>query len=120
MQNWINFWSFLFWISILLFLSNINNFIKLLFYSELIWVILYCYSLTLGSINDDINLISFSLFILGFAGVEYAMGIIILIIFKNINKNINFNEINKIENKTEIFSKNNLFINRYIWNYNLK
>lgn len=108
----------LFWISILLFLSNINNFIKLLFYSELIWIILYCYSLTLGAVNDDINLLSLSIFILGFAGVEYGIGIIILLIFKNINKNLNFNEINTT-NKNEFISKNNLFINRYIWNYNL-
>lgn len=79
---------------------------------------MYCYSLTLSAVNDDINLLSLSIFILGFAGVEYGIGIIILLIFKNINKNLNFNEIN-ITSKNEFISKNNLFINRYIWNYNL-
>lgn len=106
----------LFWISILLFLSNINNFIKLLFYSELVWVILYCNSLTLSSINSDVNLLSLSIFILGFAGLEYGVGIILLLIFKNINKNLNFNETN-FTKKNEFITKNNLFINRYIWNY---
>jgi len=117
LQNWINFWSFLFWLSLILFLSNINNFIKLLLYSELIWVLLYCYTLTYGSINNDLNLLSFSIFILGFAGIEYAIGIIILLIFKNINKNINFSEINNNLKNVEINSNNNLFINRYIWDY---
>jgi len=118
LQNWINFWSFLFWLSIILFLSNINNFIKLLFYSELVWVILYCYTLVCGSINNDINLITFAIFILGFAGVEYAIGILVLLTFKNINKNVNFSELNEAKSNSNIISKNNLFINRYIWNYN--
>ena len=57
-----------------------------MFYSELTWVILYCYVLMQGSINDDIVLLSTSIFILGLAGLEYSIGIILLMIFKNINK----------------------------------
>lgn len=88
MQNLLNFWLSIFWISIILFISNIKNVIKLIFYSEIVWVIFYCFLIILGSLNDDLNLISSSFFILGFAGLEYSIGLLLILIFNNINKNI--------------------------------
>lgn len=113
MQNWINFWSFLFWLSLVLFNSNLNNLIKLIFYSELVWIILYCYSITIGSINDDINLISSSVFIIGLAGLEYSIGILLLILFKNLNNSLDINNLNNNDN--EIFNTNKIYLNRYFW-----
>lgn len=118
MQTWINFWCFIFWFSIISFLSNLNNFIRLMFYSELTWIVLYCYVLMLGAINDDITLLSTSIFILGLAGLEYSIGIVLLIMFKNINKKLDFDETDKDVYNHNIFKNNNLYINRYIWNYN--
>ena len=114
MQNWINFWSLIFWLSLVLFTSNLNNIIKLIFYSELVWVILYCYVLLESSINDDLNLLSTSIFILGLAGLEYSIGILLLVLFKNLNNTLELNSLKNNENK--IFNVNNLYINRYIWN----
>jgi hypothetical protein len=102
-----------------MFISNLNNFIKLMFYSELTWIVLYTYVLLQGSINDDLTLLSSSIFLLGFAGLEYAIGILIILIFKNINKKIDFDETDNDYYNYNIFNKNNLFINRYIWNYNI-
>lgn len=116
MQNWINFWNLIFWLSIISFISNLNNFIKLLFYSELIWVLLYTITLIQGSINDDINLLSASIFILGFAGLEYSIGILIVMLFKNINNSIEFNDTDNTNLKEAIFSKNKLYLNRFFWN----
>lgn len=116
MQNWINFWSLLFWVSLILFTSNLNNLIKLIFYSELVWIILFCYSILESSLNDDLNLISTSIFILGLAGLEYSIGILLSILFKNINNSIEFNFLNKKHDKSNILNINNLYINRYIWN----
>jgi len=118
MQTWINFWCFLFWLSIVSFISNLNNFIRLMFYSELSWIILYCYILMQGSINDDITLLSTSIFILGLAGLEYGIGIIVLMMFKTINKKLDFDETDNDLYNHNIYSNNNLYINRYIWNYN--
>lgn len=115
MQNWINFWSLLFWLGLILFSSNLNNLIKLIFYSELIWIVLYCYILLEGSLNDDLNLLSTSIFILGLAGLEYSIGILLLMLFKNLNSTLDLNNLNKTNNKTNIFNINNLYINRYIW-----
>jgi len=116
LQNWINFWSLLFWLGLILFSSNLNNLIKLVFYSELIWVILYCYVLLEGAINDDLNLLSTSIFILGLAGLEYSVGILLLVLFKNLNNSLELNNLNKKQDKNNIFDVNNLYINRYIWN----
>ena len=114
MQNWINFWSLIFWLSLVLFTSNLNNIIKLIFYSELVWVILYCYVLLESSINDDLNLLSTSIFILGLAGLEYSIGILLLVLFKNLNNTLELNLLKNDENK--LFNINNLYVNRYIWN----
>lgn len=117
MQTWINFFITIFWISIISFISNFNNFIKLLFYSEIAWIILYSLILLQGSINDDLILLSSSIFILGLAGIEYSLGIIILIIFKIINKKTDFDESENNYYNHKIQSKNNTYLNRYIWIY---
>lgn len=116
MQSWINFWSFIFWFSLVSFISNINNFLRLLFYSEITWIVLYCYVLTSGSINDDINLLSSSIFLLGLAGLEYGLGIILIIIFKNVNSKLDFNDLENDKKIYNIFNNSNLYVNRYIWN----
>lgn len=116
LQNWINFWTLIFWIGLILFSSNLNNLIKLIFYSELIWVILYCYVLLEGALNDDLNLLSTGIFILGLAGLEYSVGILLLVLFKNLNNTLELNNFNKKNDNNNIFNTNNLYINRYIWN----
>lgn len=116
MQTWINFFIFIFWLSIISFITNFNNFIRLLFYSELTWIILYCFILVQGAINDDILLLSTSIFILGLAGIEYAIGILILLIFKQINKKTDFDESDNDIYNHNIYSNTNIFVNRYIWN----
>lgn len=116
MQTWINFITIVFWVSIISFISNFNNFLKLLFYSEITWILLYCYTLILGSINDDLILLSTGIFILGLAGIEYSVGIILVIIFKQINKKTDFNEIDTDINNHNLYSNKNIYINRYLWN----
>lgn len=116
MQTWINFFICIFWLSIISFITNFNNFVRLLFYSELTWIILYCFILIQGAINDDLTLLSTSIFILGLAGIEYAIGILILLIFKQINKKTDFDESDNDVYNHNIYSNNNIFINRYIWN----
>lgn len=115
MQNWINFFNFIFWLSLISFITNFNNFIRLLFYSELSWIIIYSIVLINGAVNDDINLLSTSIFILGLAGIEYGIGIIILLIFKQINKKTDFDESDNSVYNHNLFSNKNIYINRYIW-----
>lgn len=90
MQNWLNFWIFLFWVLLLSFVFNATNFVFLLIYSEITWVILFIYSILTGSFVDDLNLFTLSFFILGFASVEFCFGFLLIILFKNLNKILNF------------------------------
>jgi hypothetical protein len=41
--------------------------------------------LVTGAINDEITLATNTFFILGFAGVEFSFGFLLLILFKNFN-----------------------------------
>jgi NADH:ubiquinone oxidoreductase subunit K len=75
---------------------------------------LYCYVLLESSLNDDLNLLSTSIFILGLAGLEYSVGILLLILFKNLNNTLELSNLNKKHDKNNIFNVNNFYINRYI------
>lgn len=90
MYQWLDFLNFLFWLSVLSFLINFSNFLNLFLYSELTWLILYTYSVTTGLLVEDLNILSNSFFILGFAGIEFSIGFLILILFKKFNLNYNF------------------------------
>lgn len=98
------------------FVVNIENFFKLLLYSEITWLTLYTYTILIGSINDDLTLLSTSLFIIGLAALEFSVGILMIIIFKNINKSINLEESENGFENTNIFNKKKTYINRYYWN----
>jgi NADH:ubiquinone oxidoreductase subunit K len=67
-----------------------------------------------SSLNDDLNLLSTSIFILGLAGLEYSVGILLLILFKNLNNTLELSNLNKKHDKNNIFNVNNFYINRYI------
>lgn len=108
MQEWLNYWNFIFWFLLIGFLYNHTNFIMLLLFSEVTWVVLYTLTLFLGILNNDINLISITFLMLGIAGLEFCLGFLLLILFKitnqsffltksqNLNKNIYVNTLNKL------------------------
>lgn len=100
--------------SLFAFLFNPTNFLSLLFYSEVTWLVLYCFSTLVASINNDINIMSNTFFILGLAGLEFSFGFLLLILFKNFN--ISLNLINS-KNLSQYYlnSKNINFYNKYFW-----
>lgn len=115
MQLWINFWIFFFWLSIFAFLFNPSNFLSLLFYSEITWLCLYCFSILIASINDDINLMSNTFFILGLAGLEFSFGFLLLILFKNFNISLILIKENNLNNNFLFNSKKLNFLNKFFW-----
>ena len=117
MQSWLIFWNFIFWLSLFLFFLNSNNLLSLILYSEIVWVVLYVLSVLLGSLNDDINLLSTSFFLLALAGLEFSFGLLIIILFKNMKVDYDFNNNSNISN--QFFKKNikNLYVNRYVWKF---
>ncbi len=73
--------------------------------SEIIWLVIYILTIYLGVIFSDILLFSISFIILGFSGVEFSMGIIISILYKNFNESLNLDDNNKF-NKQNYYVKN--------------
>jgi len=113
-QSWVNFWNLLFWLSITGFLINLENLFKVLIYSEVVWIILYTYVVIVGSINNDLNVLGTSFYILAIAGLEFAIGIILIVYFKNNMKNISIENDSKNE---KIFNKQKNFLNKMYWNF---
>lgn len=96
-----------------MFLLNSKNLLTIILYSEIMWVVLYTYVSVVGTINDDLILTSTTFFLLALAGLEFCIGFIITILFRNFKKSFNLDQINFSEN----FQKKNISINRYIWSY---
>ena len=113
MQTWINFFNVIFWITLVGFLVNLENFFKILLYSELTWISLYCYTTLTGSINNDLTLLGTSFYVLGLAGIEFSIGILMVILFKNLNKSISFDNFIK-NNKISNLKKSS--INKFYFN----
>jgi len=114
MQTWINFWNLLFWLSITGFLINLENLFKILIYSELVWIILYVYSVVIGSTNNDLNVLGLSFYILAIAGLEFAVGIILIVYFKNNMKTISTQSDVKNE---KLFRNQKNFLKKMYWNF---
>ena len=115
MQLWLNFWNLIFWVSLLGFLINYSNFLFLFLFSETTWIILYVYSVFLGIFMDDLNILSNTFFILGLAGLEFALGFLILIVFKKFNNSFNIIDTYNIKNFLNKESKKNFILLNYFW-----
>lgn len=86
-------------------LSNNSNFINTLIFAELIWITLYCLTILFGILNDDILLFSLSFFILGFAGLEFCIGFLLVILFRYFNKTLDFADFEKNTKNTNLNNK---------------
>lgn len=89
MQSILNLWILLFWSSWFFFFLNTTNLIKLFVSSEIIWLIMYSYSLFIGIFIDDLQMYTLSLLIIMLASVEFSIGFILVIFFKKIFKTSN-------------------------------
>jgi NADH:ubiquinone oxidoreductase subunit K len=92
MQNFLNFLNLIFWFILILALIESYNVLKILLVAELVWVVLYTMCCYTSSISDSSELITFSLMLLGFAGLEYSIGLLITVLYKNNFNTINFEE----------------------------
>jgi len=87
----------------------------MLLFSEIVWVLLYILTVFFGSIIDDINLYSLSFFLLSFAALEFSIGILILVLFKNFKIDYSFfnNSKDFLQNNSDnnkLFFFNNFYL----------
>jgi NADH:ubiquinone oxidoreductase subunit K len=105
MLSWLDFFVFVFILSIGLFITNNKNFVSILLFAELTWLILYVISVIVGSHINDINAVSFTFFILGFGGLEFVIGFMLVILMKNMNISL---ASSNLKNNSNNHSSNNL------------
>ena len=98
-----------------MFLLNSKNLLTVVLYSEVVWVILYSYTTIVGTINDDLILTSTSFFLLALAGLEFCIGFIITIFFRNFKKSFDLDCLNTTSERD---TTKKLSLNRYVWDYN--
>ena len=98
-----------------MFLLNSINLLTVVLYSEVVWVILYSYTTIVGTINDDLILTSTSFFLLALAGLEFCIGFIITIFFRNFKKSFDLDYLNTTSERD---TTKKLSLNRYVWDYN--
>jgi len=94
MQTTLNFLTLVFWFCLILVLVESYNFIKILLITELIWVLLYTNTIYIGLVIDNAELLSFSLLLLGVAGLEYSTALVVVLVYKNIYNLVSFNDNN--------------------------
>ena len=87
----------------------------MLLFSEIVWVLLYILTVFFGSLVDDINLYSLSFFLLAFAALEFSIGILILVLFKNFKIDYSFfnNSKDFLQNNSDnnkLFFFNNFYL----------
>ena len=71
----------------------------ILLYSEISWVVLYCCIVIYGIINDDSILMATSFLVMALAGLEFCVGFILSIFFRNFKKS--FGLFNSLLNNIE-------------------
>jgi uncharacterized protein (UPF0333 family) len=76
------------------------------------WLVLYTLAIALGSINDDINLISITFLLLGIAGLEFSLGFLLLLLFKTTNTTFFLGKGDKADKKNYLNTINKLILNQ--------
>jgi len=100
-----------------MFLLNSSDLLTIILYSEIVWVILYSCAVIVGVTNDDLIMVTTSFLLLALAGLEFCLGFIITIFFRNFKKT--FNTGISIKNNGNLKNKGTN-LNRYIWDFTKK
>lgn len=108
MLGWMDFFIIFFWLCLGLFFFNVNNFLTILLFAELTWLVLFVLSSTVGAIINDITSTSITFFILGFGGLEFVVGLMLVVLMRNLNVSLyNNDDMLKNENLTQQATYNN-------------
>ena len=75
---------------------------------------MYGYTTVTGTINDDLILTSTSFFLLALAGLEFCVGFLIIVFYRNFKKTFDLDNYNTTTTRK---TPKNISINRYVWLY---
>jgi len=112
--NDLNFLSILFLIILSFFFFNFTNTLQSLIVSEFLWITLYVWSVFMAYTNDDLSVLSLSLFFLVFSAIEISVGLMIILVQKNVFKSISFNTNSSKSNFNVFKYKRNFYSKKYV------
>jgi len=92
----------LFFFFFLTIVININTALHLLLTAELLWISLYIIVLLVGFIFDNVNLLSLTFFFLIFSAVEFALGLVIILVQHILLRSIYLNTLSKNSHKFSV------------------
>lgn len=75
---------------------------------------MYSYTTVVGTINDDLIITSTSFFLLALAGLEFCIGFVITIFFRNFKKSL---DLDNTPTLTSDKTLKKVSLNRYVWSF---
>lgn len=94
-----------------------NSVLHLLLTAELLWITLYIITLFVGFVYDSLNLLSLTFFFLILSAVEFAVGLVIMLLQHTLTRSVSLsdNDMNAVKFSTRL--TNNVNINRLNWKF---
>lgn len=83
MMGWLDFFIVFYWLCLGLFFFSNSTVLSLLIFAEITWLVLYTLSILVGAYINDLTAMSMTFFILGFGGLEFVVGLLLVILLKN-------------------------------------
>ena len=96
-------------------ITHTNTSLHLLLTAELIWITLYALTLIVGLSYDNLNLVSLTFFFLIFSAVEFAVGLVIMLIQHLLTRTINLNAGGNLSSKHVNGSTTPPILNKLVW-----
>ena len=98
-------------------LISTNSVLHLLLTAELLWITLYIITLFVGFVYDSLNLLSLTFFFLILSAVEFAVGLVIMLLQHTLTRSVSLsdNDMNAVKFSTRL--TNNVNINRLNWKF---
>lgn len=89
-------------------LINTNTALHLLLTAELLWITLYAVVLVVGTVYDNLNLLSLTFFFLVFSAVEFGVGLILMLVQHILTRTLHLDD-----KDTNVFKFNNRVNRRF-------
>ena len=96
-------------------ITHTNTSLHLLLTAELIWITLYALTLIVGLSYDNLNLVSLTFFFLIFSAVEFAVGLVIMLIQHLLTRTINLNTGGNLSSKYVNGFTTPPILNKLVW-----
>lgn len=112
MMGWLDFFTLFYLLCLGFFFFSNCTVVTLLLYAEITWLVLYTISILTGAYTDDLTSVSVTFFILGFGGLEFVVGFLLVILLKNFQITLSTHNTTE-DNNSQDLSRGNVNTRRW-------